>query len=137
MLDEFKKFILRGNVIDLAVAVVIGAAFKTVVDSIVNNLINPLLGLIGNKDFSQFVITLRDPSADGTDPGVVLRYGAVLTDALSFVLIAAAIFFLIVRPLNVLAERRARGQVSADEEPPPSDEVVLLGEIRDLLRTRA
>jgi large conductance mechanosensitive channel len=140
MIQEFKKFVMRGNVVDLAVAVVIGAAFGAVVTSLVDNLINPLLGLAGNQDFSDFVLTLRDPEVGAggevTDPGVVLRYGAVLTEIINFVLVAAAVFFLIVKPLNVLQERRARGQVGADETPPPTDEVVLLGEIRDLLSQR-
>jgi len=129
MLDDFKKFLLRGNVVDLAVAVVIGAAFGKVVTSLVDNVINPLIGLAGNKDFDQLVLTLRDRTA--TDPGVMLRYGAVLTALINFVLVAAAIFFLIVKPLNTLAERRKRGQVEEEEAPPTEAE--LLAEIRDLL----
>ncbi len=132
MLDEFKKFLMRGNVVDLAVAVVIGAAFTTVVNSLVDHLITPLLGLVGNKDFSQYVITLREATPD--DPGVVLGWGAILTAVINFVLIAAAIFFLVVKPLNVLAERRKRGQVEEEEAPPTEAE--LLTEIRDLLAAR-
>jgi len=129
MIDEFKKVLMRGNVVDLAVAVVIGAAFGAVVTSVVDNLVTPLLGLFGNKDFSQYVLTLRDASGD--DPGVAIGWGAILTALINFVLIAAAIFFLIVKPLNVLAERRKRGQVEEEDAPPTEAE--LLTEIRDLL----
>ena len=132
MLDEFKKFLMRGNVVDLAVAVVIGAAFGAVVTSVVENLVTPLLGVFGNKDFSQYVLTLREPAGD--DPGVVLGWGAILTALINFVLVAAAIFFLVVKPLNVLAERRKRGQVQEEDAPPTEAE--LLTEIRDLLASR-
>ena len=86
MLDEFKKFLLRGNVIDLAVAVVIGVAFKAVVDAFVLGVITPLIGLIGGQDFSTLTITLKE--ATKTKGAVVLSYGAVLTQALNFELIA-------------------------------------------------
>jgi large conductance mechanosensitive channel len=132
MLKEFKAFIMRGNVVDLAVGVVIGAAFKTVVDSLVANLFTPLIGLIGGTDFKALTITLKD--ATSTKHAVVLSYGAFITDVISFVLIAAAVFFFVVKPLNVLAERRKRGE---EEEPPEmTTEEVLLSEIRDLLRTQ-
>jgi large conductance mechanosensitive channel len=129
MLKEFKAFIMRGNVVDLAVGVIIGAAFKTVVDSLVANIFTPLIGLVGGTDFKDLTITLKS----GKDP-VLLHYGAFISDVLSFVLIAAAVFFFVVKPLNVLAERRRRG---AEEEPPElSNEEVLLAEIRDLLRAQ-
>ena len=138
MLKEFKAFIMRGNVVDLAVGVIIGAAFKTVVDSLVANVFTPLIGLIGGTDFRDLNIILKHAkSANGvvTDPGVVLGYGQFLTDVISFVLIAAAVFFFVIKPLNVLAERRKSG---LEEQPPElTNEEVLLTEIRDLLRTRA
>ena len=108
MLNEFKKFILRGNVVDLAVAVVIGAAFGAVVTSLVKNLITPLIAAIGGKpDFSDLKFTLNDTQ---------LNYGTFLNDLISFMLIAAVIFFLIVRPLNALMARINRGE-EVDPEP--------------------
>jgi large conductance mechanosensitive channel len=134
MFKEFKTFISRGNVVDLAVAVVIGAAFATVVASFVDGIINPIIGLVGGDDLSRLGITLKD--ASGADPAVVLQYGLVLSALINFLLVAAAIFFIVVKPLNVLAERRKRGTVSAEEAPELSDEALLLTEIRDLLRTQ-
>jgi large conductance mechanosensitive channel len=131
MFNEFKKFLLRGNVVDLAVAVVVGAAFGAVVTALVTNLINPVIGLVGGQDFADLGITLKDATA--TDPAVVLGYGAVLSAIINFVLVAGAVFFLIVKPLNVIAERRKRGQEADEDTPAPTDEAVLLTEIRDLL----
>ncbi len=125
MIKEFKTFILRGNVVDLAVGIVIGAAFKSVVDSFVANIITPVVGIFGKQDFSSLTIHVND---------VQIRYGQFITDLLSFVIIAAAVFFVVVKPLNALNARRARGAVPEDETPAPSDEALILGEIRDLLR---
>ena len=138
MFAEFKKFLMRGNVVDLAVAVVIGAAFGAVVTSVVDGLINPIVGLIGGKDMSGWVITLKDAGSDpSTDPAVLLKWGSVLSAIVDFVLVAAAIFFLIVKPLNAIAARRARGEEPTEDTPAPSDEAVLLTEIRDLLAQRS
>lgn len=134
MLQEFKKFLARGNVIDLAVAVVIGAAFTTVVNSVVDHLISPILGLLGGADFSDLVITLK--SASGTDPAIVLGYGAIITAVINFLLVAAAVFFLIVKPINAMAERRRRGEEAPEDTPAPSDEALLLTEIRDVLKAQ-
>jgi len=130
MLKGFKDFIMRGNVIDLAVAVVIGAAFKAVVDAFVANIITPLIAAIaGKSDFSKLYFTWHKSQ---------FKYGAFINAVLSFVLVAAAIYFFVVVPLNALAERRAR-KVEAgvpDDEPRPED-VVLLEQIRDLLKAQA
>jgi large conductance mechanosensitive channel len=134
MLAEFKKFLLRGNVVDLAVAVVIGAAFSAVVTAFTDGILSPLLGLLGDQDFNTLAITLRD--ATDADEAIRLQYGLVITALIKFVLVAAVIFFLIVKPLNALAARRAAGQQPAEETPAPSDEAVLLTEIRDLLAQR-
>jgi large conductance mechanosensitive channel len=123
----FKAFIMRGNVVDLAVAVVIGSAFGAVVTSLVENIITPIIGIPGKTDFSTLHFTIHDS---------VFRYGAFLNSLITFVSVAAAIFFFVVKPLNVLAERRKRGAVPEDETPAPSDEAVLLSEIRDLLQTQ-
>ena len=123
-LVEFKDFVARGNVVELAVAVVIGAAFTAVVDAVVEGLITPLVGMVFAKDFTDMTFTVRDS---------VFRYGIVIDAVIQFVVVAAVIFFLVVRPLNRLAERRRRGGEPASE---PSDEAALLAEIRDLLRAR-
>ena len=97
MLKDFKTFILRGNVVDLAVAVVIGAAFGAVVSSFVKNLLTPLIGIVGKKDFGSLHFTIRKST---------FFYGAFINDVVSFVLIAAAVFFFVVRPVNMLMARR-------------------------------
>jgi large conductance mechanosensitive channel len=123
---EFREFITRGNVIDLAVAVIIGLAFTAIVNAIVSGLITPLIGMIGGNDFSDLDFTIN---------GSTFEYGEVINAVIQFLLIAAAVFFFIVKPINTLNERRRRG-----EEPEPeelSDEAALLTEIRDLLRDRS
>jgi len=135
MLKEFKTFLMRGNVVDLAVAVVIGTAFGAVVTAVVEGIITPLLGLFGDQDFSQYVITLKEGDADSAD--ITLKWGAVLTAVIKFVSVAAAVFFLVVKPMQAILARRRRGEEPAEDTPAPSDEAVLLTEIRDLLRSRA
>ena len=129
MLKEFKAFILRGNVVDLAVGIIIGAAFKDVVDSLVKNVFTPLIGAVGSQDFSTLTIRMGDRGE--------IAYGAFITAVISFLMIAAAVFFFVVKPLNMLAERRKRGDAAEEDTPAPSDEALILAEIRDLLRTRA
>ena len=124
MLKEFRDFVLRGNVIDLAVAVVIGAAFGAVVTSAVENLFTPLIGAIfGEPDFSALDFTINDSR---------FMYGAVINAIISFLAIAAVIFFVIVKPLNVLNARRKQGEAAADV--PTPEDIELLREIRDLLK---
>jgi large conductance mechanosensitive channel len=131
MLKEFKTFLLRGNVVDLAVGVIIGAAFKTVVDSLVANLFNPIIGLIGGEDFGSLTITLKDATL--TEEAVLLRYGQFISDVIAFALVAAAVFFFVVKPMNVLNSRMRRGEEPASETP---TDIALLTEIRDALTTR-
>ena len=125
MLKGFKDFISRGNVVELAVGVIIGAAFKNIVDALVNGIINPLIAaVIGKPDFSDaFILTLN-----GSD----VKFGLLITAIINFILMAFAIYFCIVVPANALNARR---QKAADEAPEPevSDEVKLLTEIRDAL----
>lgn len=97
MLKDFKAFLLRGNVVDLAVAVVIGAAFGAVVTSFVSNILTPIIGIPGSVDFSGLTFDIN---------GSVFRYGAFLNSLVSFVAIAGAVFFFVVRPLNALMARR-------------------------------
>jgi large conductance mechanosensitive channel len=123
---EFREFITRGNVIDLAVAVIIGLAFTAIINAIVSGLITPLIGMIGGNDFSDLDFTINDST---------FEYGEVINAVIQFLLIAAAVFIFIVKPINVLNERRRRGQEPEPEE--LSDEAALLTEIRDLLRDRS
>ena len=104
MLRDFKAFVLRGNVAELAIAVVIGTAFGAVVASVVEHLLTPLIAIPGTADFSDYSFTIS---------GSEFGYGLVVNAVISFLLIAAAVFFLVVRPLNTLRSRMSRG------EPPP------------------
>jgi large conductance mechanosensitive channel len=126
MLDDFKRFLLRGNVVDLAVAVVIGTAFTAIVTAITQGLITPLIGMIVSKDFTEMTFTLNDST---------FKYGTVIDAVIRFVSVAAVVFFVIVKPMNVLSERRRRGEVPTEEAPEPT-EAQLLAEIRDLLAAR-
>ena len=125
MLKGFKEFISRGNVVELAVGVIIGAAFKNIVDALVDGIINPLIAaVIGKTDFSDaFILTLN-----GTD----VKFGLLITAVINFLLMALAIYFCIVVPMNALNARRKKAEDEAPE-PEVSDEVKLLTEIRDAL----
>jgi len=126
MLKEFREFILRGNVVDLAVAVVIGAAFGAVVAAFVADFVTPLIAAIGGKpDFARLTFTIN---------GSVFKYGHFFNAVVSFLIIGAVIFFFVVKPLNVLAARRKQ---EATEPESPTEDVRLLGEIRDLLAAQA
>jgi large conductance mechanosensitive channel len=123
---QFRDFLLRGNVVDLAVAVIIGAAFGAVIAALVADLFTPLIAAIGGQpDFSGLTFTIN---------GSVFRYGHFLNAVISFLVIAAVVFFLVVKPIGALMERRKAG-LEPEPEAVPED-VVLLGEIRDLLKTR-
>lgn len=124
MVREFRDFLFRGNVIDLAVAVVLGAAFGAIVTSLVADILTPLLGILGIPDFSTWTITVGEAE---------MRIGAFLNTLISFVVIAAAIFFLVVKPMQRLMA--ARGESLAEQAAGPT-EVELLTEIRDELRRR-
>jgi large conductance mechanosensitive channel len=126
MIKEFREFLLRGNVVDLAVAVVIGAAFGAVVTSFVDDILMQVIAMIGGQpDFSGLSFTINDAE---------FRYGEFLNAVISFLIIGAAIFFLVVKPINTLMARRKAG-LEPEPEAVPED-VVLLGEIRDLLKAR-
>jgi large conductance mechanosensitive channel len=131
MLQGFKEFIMRGNVVDLAVAVVIGGAFTAIVTAFTDHLINPLIAALGGSDVSGLGFHIL-PGNDNT----FLDFGAVITAAINFLIIAAVIYFIIVAPMNKLNElaARRRGIPQDEEEPAPTD-VELLTEIRDLLKT--
>jgi large conductance mechanosensitive channel len=128
MLKGFKDFLMRGNVVDLAVAVVIGAAFGTVIAGLRDGLINPLIAaLVGKPNL--------DKVGNFTLNHAEFSIGLVLTAVVNFLMIAAAIYLFVVMPLNKLAELRAKGV--DPETKSPSEEVELLTEIRDSLRARS
>ena len=129
MLKGFKEFIMRGNVVDLAVAVVIGAAFGDIVKALVADIITPVIAAIGGQpDFSTLTFTIHKSK---------FLYGDFINKVIAFVIIAAAIYFIVVLPLNTLAERRAR-KLSAEEPLPEAkaEEVLLLEQIRDLMQAQ-
>ncbi|MFD6136200.1 large conductance mechanosensitive channel protein MscL [Isoptericola sp. NPDC056618] len=135
MFAGFKEFIMRGSVVDLAVGIIIGSAFTAVVTAMVDNILNPIIGAIfGKPDLTNlWDITLR--GAHGDIGPSVLSVGGFLDAVLNFLIVAAALYFAIVMPLNKLAERRARGQ---EVEPEPlAQDTVLLQEIRDLLAAQS
>jgi large conductance mechanosensitive channel len=132
MVKEFREFAMRGNVVDLAVGVVIGAAFGKIVSSLVADVITPFIGLIvGGVDFSELAITLK--AAVGDQPAVLLSYGKFIQTIFDFIIIAFAIF-MAVKAINRL--KRAEAAKPAEPAPPPapSAEEKLLAEIRDLLK---
>ena len=138
MMSEFKEFAMRGNVVDMAVGIVIGAAFGKIVSSFVGDVIMPVIGLVvGGVDFTSLSVTLKDAitAADGSEtaPAVLLNYGNFIQTVFDFVIVAFAIF-MVIRAMN----RMKRKEEAAPEAPPePSDEVKLLTEIRDNLKAKS
>ncbi|MDF9813701.1 large conductance mechanosensitive channel protein MscL [Streptomyces sp. SPB162] len=139
VLSGFREFLMRGNVVDLAVAVVIGAAFTSVVNSVVKGIINPLVGAFGTKDLEHYRSCLKGPCAvnDAGDAvsGIPILWGTVLSAVLTFLITAAVVYFLMVLPMSrYLARKAARDRkaavVHAEAE---AAEVALLREIRDVL----
>jgi large conductance mechanosensitive channel len=142
--SEFKTFIIKGNVIDLAVGVVIGAAFGKIVSGLVEDMLMPPIGLIaGRLDFTNLYLPLSEnvskareaaggvlPLAAAKNAGAVLAYGDFITIVINFLIVAACIF-LVVKGVNRL---QAKKEAAPAVPPPPSEEIVLLTEIRDLLR---
>lgn len=125
LFEEFKTFIKRGNVIDLAVGVVIGGAFSTIVSSLVNNIIMPIIGIIiGGYDFTGLSIKVKDAS---------INYGTFIQNIINFLIIAFCIFIL-VKVINKFLHKAKEEKEEVKEEPKKSDEVILLKEIRDLLK---
>ncbi|MFG3410129.1 MscL family protein [Streptomyces sp. NPDC048142] len=139
LLDGFKAFLTRGNVIDLAVAVVIGAAFTNVVNAVVKGVINPLVGALGTQDLDSYSSCLQGPCT--TDPGtgemdgIEILWGSVLSAALSFLITAAVVYFLMVLPMAKYLARRAAMQAAKEgvRETMEVSELEVLKEIRDAL----
>jgi large conductance mechanosensitive channel len=128
MLKGFKDFILRGNVVDLAVAVVIGAAFGTIITAFTEKIIQPLINAITPPGSPGLGVTIV-----AGKPSTYVDFAALITAAINFLLVAAVIYFVIVLPLNTIKERRKRGEDPGPAEP---TQVELLAEIRDLLRSQ-
>jgi large conductance mechanosensitive channel len=140
MWREFREFAMRGNVVDLAVGIILGAAFTTIVNSLVNDILMPPLGLlIGGIDFSNFFITLKGgsyatPEAAKAAGAVTINYGLFINAVIRFVIVALAIFIIIKQVNRLRWEEPAPGPAAPPE--PPREEV-LLAEIRDILKARA
>jgi large conductance mechanosensitive channel len=133
MLEEFKAFALRGNVVDLAIGVIVGGAFGKIVDSLVNDIVMPVVGALGGADFSNYFFGLSRAVtatnlADARKQGPVFAYGNFVTIAVNFVIVGF-VLFLFVKAVNRLRKPSAAAPAPA----PPSPEVVLLTEIRDAL----
>ena len=129
LVSEFREFAMRGNVVDMAVGIVIGAAFGKIVSSFVADVLMPPIGmLLGGVDFSDLAVTLRD--AVGAAPAVVLGYGKFIQTIVDFTIIAFAIF-LVIKAMNSMKKKE---EVAPSVAPPPQE--VLLTEIRDLLKNR-
>ncbi len=131
MLKEFKEFAMRGNVVDMAVGIVIGAAFGKIVSSFVKDVLMPPIGLLlGGVDFTGLAITLKE--AAGKTPAVTLNYGRFIQSIVDFTIIAFAIF-MVVKAMNTFQKKK---EEKPAEPPKPSNEEVLLTEIRDILKQK-
>ena len=138
MLKEFRDFAMRGNVVDLAVAVVIGAAFSKIVGSLVDGIIMPIIGLFGKADSSNYFLPLAGGVTatnlvDAKKQGPVLAYGDFVTNVVQFLIVAAALF-LVIKAINTMKKAPPAEPAAPAAPPPPSAEVVLLTEIRDALK---
>ena len=132
MMSEFKDFAMKGNVVDMAVGVVVGGAFGTIVKSFTNDILMPPIGiLLGGVDFSSLALTIQE--AAGEAAAVTINYGVFINNILDFLIIAFAIFLVVKAMNSAMAEEEVEEEEAAPE---PSKEEVLLGEIRDALRSR-
>lgn len=131
MVDEFKEFAMRGNVVDMAVGVVVGGAFGKITTSLVNDVLMPPIGLLlGEVDFSDLSVVLV-PAAEGVDQ-VAINYGLFINNVINFLIVAFAIF-VVVKGINSMKRKE---EEKPEEPPKPSNEEVLLTEIRDALKSR-
>ncbi|MFF3687468.1 large conductance mechanosensitive channel protein MscL [Streptomyces sp. NPDC002187] len=137
VLEGFKSFLMRGNVVDLAVAVVIGAAFTNIVNAVVKGVINPLVGAFGTKDLDSYASCLKDPCkvVNGEMQGIQIMWGSVLGATLQFLITAAVVYFLMVLPMSKYLARRAAIQKAREgvRETLEVTELEVLKEIRDAL----
>ena len=131
MVKEFKEFAMRGNVVDMAVGIVIGAAFGKIVASFVSDVLMPPIGmLLGGVDFTDLMITLKN--AVGDTPAVVVKYGVFINTVIDFVIVAFAIF-MVIKGMNSM---KKKDEEAPPAPPKPSNEEQLLTEIRDVLKSR-
>ena len=131
MVQEFKAFAMRGNVVDMAVGVIIGGAFGKIVTSVVSDILMPPIGMLtGGVDFSKLAVTLK-PAAEGRE-AVLLKYGMLINTVLDFIIVAFCIF-LVVKGMNAMKKKE---EVKPAPAPGPSEEVKLLTQIRDALQTK-
>jgi len=129
MMSEFKDFAIKGNVVDMAVGIIVGAAFGKIISSFVEDVIMPPIGvMMGGVNFADLAVTIQE--AAGDIPAVVIKYGAFIQTIVDFVIIAIAIF-MAVKAMNSMKKKE---EEKAEEDPKPSKEEVLLAEIRDLLK---
>lgn len=135
-LKEFKAFAMRGNVVDMAVGIIIGGAFGKIVNSIVNDIIMPPIGiLIGGVDFAELKIVLKQATVDAAGaeiPAVTMNYGVLVNTIINFLIIAFSIF-LVIKAMNSMKKKE---EAAPAAPPAPSPQEVLLTEIRDILRTK-
>jgi large conductance mechanosensitive channel len=132
MLKGFRDFVFRGNIFELAVAVVVGTAFTAVVTAIVTNLINPIIAAIGGHSVNGLSVTLVSGNTK-----TIMHFDTVITAIINFLIIAAVVYFVFIVPMNTLIEVRKRRQRATEAETPPEPtDVELLTEIRDLLRAQ-
>ena len=144
MIKEFRDFIAKGNVMDLAVGIIIGAAFTAIVNSMVNDLINPIIGaIIGGLDFSGLYVVLRGTVAEGTSlaaaresGAAVFAYGSFLSAVINFLIIAWVVF-LLVKAVNKAQSTLSKPKAAAPEAPKGPTQEELLADIRDLLKAKA
>ncbi len=135
MIKEFQEFAVKGNVVDMAVGIIIGGAFGTIVKSLVDDVIMPPIGLLlGGIDFSNIVITLKEATADAE--AVTMNIGMFINNVISFLIVAWAVF-LLVKGMNSLKKKAEAEPEAAPTPVEPPKEQVLLAEIRDLLKARA
>ncbi|MEM1294188.1 MAG: large-conductance mechanosensitive channel protein MscL [Verrucomicrobiota bacterium] len=143
MLKEFRDFILKGNMLDMAVGIIIGAAFGTVIKSLVSNVIMPPIGLIlGGIDFSELSIKLQDAKPAGEDgtaavEAVAINYGTFINDVISLVIIGFCIFMMVKFYNEAKSKFEKKEEPEPEKDPEPSKEEVLLTEIRDLLAKKS
>jgi large conductance mechanosensitive channel len=130
MFKGFREFVFRGNIFELAVAVVVGTAFTAVVTSVVTNLINPIIAAIGGHSVNGLSVTLVSGNTK-----TIMHFDTVITAIINFVIIAAVVYFVFVMPMQRILEARRRRQPQVEEEPVITD-IDLLTEIRDLLRAQ-
>jgi large conductance mechanosensitive channel len=138
MMKEFRDFALKGNLVDMAIAFVMGAAFSKVTTAFIDGMVMPLVGMIQGKDFSEWKLIMKEGAADasGAITGeVAIKYGAFLTVAIEFIIVAF-VMFMIIKAMNKMKKKAEEAPAAPAAPPAPSKEELLLTEIRDALRNR-